>query len=222
MGNKPSLPPVPPKVSQLVSRVVPTVQAATTISAPSVPAPPPIPVCDANCQREKELTALRTALDMATANRVSDPETYQKARIAYYTKLEGQDWLTKERTRIGQEEVGPLANQLSEKYKSLIDEKKSQSSFLGLLDVLKTETEQNKEELKYIYDQTAQNLDVKSTVDRKNELGGNTLIDVMGSFYPLLFQFLIAVLGIIILVLLYRRFVPSVSPVPVGGKRLPH
>lgn len=214
MGNKPSLlTGIPQGVSQAVSNVLP---------AGMTPPPPTIPVCDANCQRQKELTALKTALDSATANKISDPETYQKARIAYYTKLEGQDWLTKERTRIGEEEVAPLANQLSEKYKSLIDEKKSQSSFLGLLDVLKAENEQNKEELKYIYDQTAQNTDLKNTMDRKNELGGNTLIDVIGSFYPLLFQVLIAILAIIILVLLYRRFVPTTTPVPVGGKRLPH
>lgn len=223
MGNKPSLPPVPQQVTRLIQNT-PNTQSIVTAPTQVSPPPPPIPVCDANCQRQKELTALRTALDMATANKISDPETYQKARINYYTKLEGQGWLDKERTRIGEEEVGPLANQLSEKYKALLDEKKSQSSFLGLLDVLKTEDQQNKEELNYIYDQTAQNVDLKNTVDRTNEIGGNTTIDVMGSFYPLVFQILIAILGIIILVLLYRKFIPIITPTPVsvGGKRLLH
>ena len=105
----------------------------------------------------------------------------------------------------------------------MLDEKKNQSSFLGLLDVLKTENQQNKEELKYIYDQSAQNNDKRVTIDRTNELGGNTVINPIGAFYPLLFQILLGVLSLIIIGLLYKKFVPSVSsPVPVGGKRLPH
>lgn len=216
MGNKPSAPPPPPQI-------IPTVPNTNTVPV-SPPPPPPIPVCDANCQKQKELTALRTALDMATANKVSDPESYQKARIAYYTRLEGQDWLDKERTRIGEEEVGPLAEQLNEKYKTLTEEKKNQSMFLGLLDVLTTEKQQTQNELKYIYDQTAQNTNKQVTVDRINELGGNTLIDPIGAYYPLMFQILIAVLSIIIVVLLYKRFVPVIYPTPmaVGGKRVPH
>jgi hypothetical protein len=216
MGNTPSAPP-PPQVTPTVPTTIPSV----TVSPPP---PPPIPVCDANCQKQKELTALRTALDIATANKVSDPETYQKARINYYTKLEGQGWLDKERTRIGEEEVGPLAEQLNQKYQSLVEEKKNQSNFLGLLDVLKSEKQQNEQELKYIYDQTAQNEDKRVTIDRTNELGGQTIIDPIGSYYPLMFQILLAILSIIILVLLYKRFVPTVEPTPmaVGGKRVPH
>jgi len=215
MGNTPSAPPPPPP------QVTPTTTPSVTVSPPP---PPPIPVCDANCQKQKELTALRTALDIATANKVSDPETYQKARINYYTKLEGQGWLDKERTRIGEEEVGPLAEQLNQKYQSLVEEKKNQSNFLGLLDVLKSEKQQNEQELKYIYDQTAQNEDKRVTIDRTNELGGQTIIDPIGSYYPLMFQILLAILSIIILVLLYKRFVPTVEPTPmaVGGKRVPH
>jgi hypothetical protein len=217
MGNRPSAPPPPPPQ---ITQVIPTTASPTPVSPPP---PPPIPVCDANCQRQKELTNLRTALDRATANKVSDPETYQKARVSYYTTLEGQGWLDKERTRIGEEEVGPLADQLNQKYKSLIDEKKSQSTFLGLLDVLKSEKEQNQEELKYIYDETAQNQTNRITIDRTNELGGETIIDPIGSYYPLMFQILLAILSVIILYLLYKRFVPS-SPTPmaVGGKRVPH
>lgn len=222
MGNKPSAPPPPPPPPASIIRQQPVINSVVSQSV-TAPPPPPIPVCDANCQREKEITALRTALDIATANKISDPETYQKARIAYYTKVEGQGWLDKERTRIGGEEVGPLVTQINEKYKSLLDEKKNQSSFLGLLDVLKTENQQNKEELKYIYDQSAQNNDKRVTIDRTNELGGNTVINPIGAFYPLLFQILLGVLSLIIIGLLYKKFVPSVSsPVPVGGKRLPH
>ncbi len=219
MGNKPSAPPPPPP-----PQVPPTVPTPPTTVPISPPPPPPIPVCDANCQKQKELTALRTALDIATANKVSDPETYQKARINYYTRLEGQGWLDKERTRIGEEEVGPLAEQLNQKYQSLVDEKKNQSNCLGLLDVLKSEKQENEQELKYIYDQTAQNEDKRLTIDRTNELGGQTIIDPIGSYYPLMFQVLLAILSIIIVFLLYRRFVPSIqsTPMVVGGKRVPH
>lgn len=209
MGNTPSAP--SPQV--------------TTAPPPQVttPPPPPTAVCDANCQRQKELTNLRTALDTATANKTSDPETYQKARIAYYTTLEGQGWLDKERMRIGEEEVGPLVTQINEKYKTLVEEKKSQSTFLGLLDVLTAEKQQNQEELKYIYDQTAQTINKQITTDRTNELGGNTTIDPIGAYYPLIFQILLAILSIIIIVLLYRRFIPSSSTsMSVGGKRVPH
>lgn len=224
MGNKPSLPPIPQQVTRLFQNA-PNIQSIVTAPTQvSSPPPPPIPVCDANCERQKRLTALKQQLDIATANRVSDPEAYQRARLYYYSVLEGPEWWNKEKERIGLEEVGPAVSQLNEKYQSLINEKKNQASFLGLLDVLRAENDQNKQELKYIYDQTAQNTDIKNTVDRMNELGGTTSIDPIGSFYPLLFQALIAILSIIILVLLYRRFVPPITTpsVPVGGKRLPH
>lgn len=215
MGNKPSAPPTPLAPTNVIPPSVSNIQSAP-VQAPE------IPVCDANCQRQKELTGLRTALDMATANKTSDPEAYQRARIAYYTAAEGQGWLDKERTRIGEEEVGPVVTQINDKYKALNEEKKNQSMFMTAIDVMKNENSQNKQELNYIYDQTAQNTQNKLTTDRTNELGGNTLIS--GSYYPLLFQVLIAILFVIIIVLLYRRFVPSITPTPVsvGGKRLPH
>ena len=207
MGNKPSAP----------QPVISNIETAPTTTAPA----PEIVVCDANCQQQKKLTSLRTALDSATANRVSDPETYQKARVNYYTALEGPGWLDKERERISQEEVGPEIIKLTDKYNSLVNEKKSQSMFVGLIDVFKTENEQNKQELKYAYDQTSQNLDKKITTDRTNELGN---ISISFSYYPLLFKILIGILIVIIIVKLYKRFVPEIpsTTTAIGGKRLPH
>jgi hypothetical protein len=215
MGNITSTP--PPRVVQSI----PTPTVSNIETAPVQAAAPVIPVCDATCQREKKLQGLKFALDSATANKVSDPETYQKARIAYYTELEGQGWLDKERERIGQEEVGPEVIKLSDKYRALIEQKGSQSMFLSLIDVLKSEEEQNKQDIKYVYDQTAQNKDNLTTTNRINELGQ---VDFISTIYPTLLYGLMVIIGIIIVYKLFRFFVPMVTGrvVPVGGKRLPH
>jgi hypothetical protein len=83
MGNQPSAPP----------------------SAPPSPSPPLPPPCDPNCQKQKDLALLKVALDTATENQDQDPAGYEKARIAYYTLLNGQGWLNTEKQRIATEDV---------------------------------------------------------------------------------------------------------------------
>ena len=63
-------------------------------SAPKTPttSQPPL-VCDLNCQKEKDLALLKTKLDDAEKTKDTDPDGYSKARIAYYTLLNGQGWL---------------------------------------------------------------------------------------------------------------------------------
>ena len=220
MGNKPSSPP-PPPTPVTAPRIV---QAPPRIeSAPVQAAAPVIPVCDAACQREKKLQGLKLALDAATANKVSNPQEYQKARTAYYVELEGQGWLDKERERIGQEEVGPEVTKITDKYKSLLDQQTNQGTFLGLLDVLKSEEEQNKEDLKYIYDQTAQTADKQTLYNRTAELG-QVKYNTMNDYFPLIYKVLIGILSLIIIVKIVNVYIlPNFSQTPqVAGKRLPH
>ena len=87
MGNQPSSPtPAPPSASP-----------------PSIPPLPP--PCDLQCQKEKQLVLLKQNLD--AANKQSDPEGYEKARIAYFTLLNGPGWLAQEKQRIAKQEVEP-------------------------------------------------------------------------------------------------------------------
>jgi hypothetical protein len=125
MGNQPSAP-APPN------------------TPPPPPPPPPVPICDAECLREKQLADLKSVLD--STDQFTDPEKYEQARIAYYTALNGQGWLANERERIAKEEIEPTLSEFSSKYKTLQDEAKSQKVFTNLASALKAQVAGDEED----------------------------------------------------------------------------
>ena len=68
-------------------------------------------VCNASCQRMKQLSTFRTAMETAPT-----PEARQSARVQYYTLKEGQGWLHREKERIAREHILPVVQDLERRY----------------------------------------------------------------------------------------------------------
>jgi len=181
MGNSPSAPSAAP-------------------SAPPPPPPPPLPpVCDLNCQRQKDLAVLKTALD--NSNKTTDPAGYNKARVAYYTLLEGPGWLDKERKTLAENEVLPILNKFNSQFESLKKEEESNKMFVNLADSLRAQSKEDDYDSQYLKRVLEAEKDKAGVESRTNELNFNS-----DSYLPLLLDGLIALLLIGVAVLLIMKF----------------
>lgn len=204
MGNQQSSPPPPPSPPP---------------SPP--PPPPPPPPCDLDCQKQKDLALLKSALDTATDNQDEDPEGYEQARIAYYTLLNGQGWLNTEKQRIATQEVQPVVSSYNTRYNALKGEKQSQSVFVNLADNLKAQENSDKENNAFLKKELTSEKDKADVLSRLNELTSGTPYTASSpSQYISIFVDLIIVFLIVVVVYLgYTKFLlpkqsilSSVSP----------
>jgi hypothetical protein len=167
---------------------------------PQPPPPPPLPpVCDLDCQRQKDLAVLKTALD--NANKTTDPAGYNKARVAYYTLLEGPGWLDKERKTLAQNEVLPILNNFNSQFDSLKKEEESNKMFVNLADSLRAKSEADDYDSQYLKRVLEAETDKARVEARTNELNFNS-----GSYLPFLMDALIALLLISVAFLLIAKF----------------
>jgi hypothetical protein len=174
MGNQPSAP-APP-------------------SSPPPPAPPPLPPpCDPDCQKQKNLVLLKSALD--AIDETQDPEGYQKARIAYFTLLNGQGWLNTEKQRIATEEVQPVLNNYTTQYNSLKGEKQSQSVFTNLSNALIAQEAVDGSDNAFLKKEMAIEKDKADVLNRMNDLASGTPESPQsGSYIPLIIDIIIGIL----------------------------
>lgn len=167
---------------------------------PQPPPPPPLPpVCDLDCQRQKDLAVLKTALD--NSNKTTDPAGYNKARVAYYTLLEGPGWLDKERKTLAQNEVLPILNNFNSQFDSLKKEEESNKMFVNLADSLRAKSEADDYDSQYLKRVLEAETDKARVESRTNELNFNS-----GSYLPFLMDALIALLLISVAFLLITKF----------------
>ena len=174
--------------------------SAPSRSAPPPPPPPPLPpVCDLDCQRQKDLKILRTALD--NSNKTTDPAGYNRARVAYYTLLEGPGWLDKERKTLAQNEVLPILNNFNSQFDSLKKEEESNKVFVNLADSLRAKSEADDYDSQYLKRVLEAEKDKAGVESRTNELNFNS-----GSYLPFLMDALIALLLISVAFLFIMKF----------------
>uniref|UniRef100_A0A6C0JQ63 Uncharacterized protein n=1 Tax=viral metagenome TaxID=1070528 RepID=A0A6C0JQ63_9ZZZZ len=174
MGNQPSSP--------------------TQTSAP--PLPPPPPPCDLNCQKDKDLALLKTALD--NADKDTDPVGYEKARIAYYTLLNGQGWLNTEKQRIAKDEVEPVVSSYNSKYSALKGEQQSQSVFVNLANNLKAQQASGIEDNAFLQKQLSKDKDRADVLKRLSSFSTPSF-----SYIPIIIDIII---GILMIAVLYLGF----------------
>ena len=180
MGNQPSAPAPPP---------------------PAQPSPPPLPPpCDPDCQKQKNLILLKSALD--GIDETQDPEGYAKARIAYFTLLNGQGWLNTEKQRIATEEVKPVLDDYRTQYNSLKSEKKSQSIFTNLSNALTAQESVDSADNAFLKKQMAIEKDRADVMNRMNQLASGTTENQQG-YMPLIIDILI---GLLIVGVIYLGF----------------
>jgi uncharacterized protein YdaT len=178
-------------------------------SQPNAPTPPPpvIPVCDMDCQRQKQLSLLKSALDQATATQDSNPEGYEEARIAYYTTLNGQSWLVQEKTDIAKNEIEPLLKNYSTKLDSLKEEIQSQKIFADLAGALKKQESSDEQDNAFLSKQVNAEKDQVALLNRMNELGAPAPIPVLVPVTPPWYQvFIWWIVGAVITVFILGWF----------------
>ena len=199
-------------------------------SAPQAPPPQPMPlppVCDSECQRQKLLSGLQATLNQKEQTKDSDPEGYEQARIAYYTALYGDSWLINEKQRIAQDEISPKITSYTTQYEDLKKQQSSQQVFVNLMNALQAQETSDEQDLSYLKKQLQSEKDKADVLNRLSQLG--TQPTEPKNYTPILLDVALAILGLIVLYLLYTKldvikgYVGMSSPaVAVGGKRLRH
>ena len=187
MGNQSSAPAPPP-------------------SPPPPPPPPPPPLpppCDLDCQKQKQLTLLKSALDQEDEG----TESYEKARIAYYTLLNGQGWLNTEKQRIATEVVEPVLKQYKTNYDALKGEKKSQTLFMNVSNALKSQEQADESTNAFLKKEMVSEKDKADVLNRLNELNAGTPVSQPAptSYIPILVDLFIALLAIGVLYFGYTK-----------------
>jgi len=175
--------------------------SAPAPSAPSQPiAPPPLPPpCDLNCQKQKQLALLKSAMDQEEEG----TETYEKARIAYYTLLNGQGWLNTEKQRIATEVVEPVLKEYTTNYDALKSEKKSQAIFTNLSNMLTSQEDADQSTNVFLKKEMTSEKDRADVLNRLNELNAGTPAPT--SYIPMLVDIFIALLAIGVLYFGYTK-----------------
>jgi len=185
-------------------------------SAPMTPAqaklaPPPLPEpCDLECQKKKNLATLKKALDDAT-----EPEAQEKARIAYYTLLNGQGWLATEKNRIAKEDIEPVLASYSSRYNALKGEQQSHKSVKRITDSLAAKNKADEGTNSFLNKEFQQDKDRADVLDRMNQLNQGSS---SSSYIPIIMDLFLTILGVFVLYKLVVRLSSS-SVVPMTTNR---
>lgn len=149
-------------------------------------------VCDAKCQKQKRLDALKTVAESGPT-----PEAKEQARLQYHTLKDGQGWLRNEKEKIARQEILPVVQTLESKYASLEAELARRNQQLTAPPVQEVGDEA---ESRYIQSQ----LDEASALNRTFELGQPpATVQELYAWIPTLLDALIAVLGLAIVYLVF-------------------
>lgn len=193
MGNTPSSPPQAPSPPDIAANIPPL--------------PPP---CDLTCQKQKQLTTLKQKLDSIDPEQ--DPSGYEKARIAYFTVLNGPGWLAQEKGRIAKEDVEPVLSSYTTRFNALKGEQQSQSIFTNLASSLTAQESSDEESNRFLKQQLTKEKDKAAVTDRLNQLTDST--PEPSSYLTWAVDILITILGLFVLYKLYTRFMGQVTMSP--------
>lgn len=201
MGNQPSSPASPKPLSN--------------------PPPPLPPTCDLDCQRQKQLSDLKYALDLAEKTKSTDAEGYEQARIKYYTLLEGQGWLAKEKEQIAKKDLEPLITGYTSKYEALKKDGKSQSVFSNLAEALKSQETANEDDNNFLKKQMSIGTDRTDTLNRMSHLTGLSPGFTILPYLSIILDVVIGIVSLTVVYMLYSRFLKpvAVEQVITAGKR---
>lgn len=205
-------------------------QSSTPPSTPPPVQSPPPPVCDSACQRQRQLDGLKLTLDQKEETQSTDPEGYEQARIAYYTALNGQGWLTDEQNRIAKDEIEPVISGYTTQYNDLNKQLKTNKVFANLASSIQSEQNEDQEDLRFLKKQFQRE---KDQADVLNRLTTITNTPVPGSSsnsaLSIIADLSIVILGLFVIYMIYSKFsvikgyfISQPAGVPIGGKRLPH
>lgn len=108
-----------------------------------------LPLAESKLNREKELGDAFRALQTAENVRDKSPETYQEARIRYYTLLKGDTWKQEESERVGKAEADPLLQQYRASYTSILNQIEKQEKTIDVVKGVKDKVLSLRDDLDY-------------------------------------------------------------------------
>jgi hypothetical protein len=159
------------------------------------------PPCGPDCLRQRKLDALKMAMDMAEKNKAQNPTAYSEARTNYYTLLKGQGWLVAEKQKVAEEEIEPVLGRYAQAYRELESKDKSQKYAVKLASAVKSHEEDNNlltKEVQKVQDKT-------DVLKRQTELSSPVSSTNFGTYLPWILDGIIAVLGLALIFMIYRR-----------------
>lgn len=151
----------------------------------------PPKVCDAKCQKQKQLDGLYQAMIQAEGN----PEAYEQARIAYYTLKDGQDWLVDEKERIAKKEVEPLLQRYTARFESLKVEAQHGNQVSELQAYVKAQEVGDEEETRFLHKQLNLEKDKAGAAARLSQFGSSS---TWYTWLPYILDGLIAIASVFI------------------------
>ena len=190
-------------------------QPSTPVPGPAPAPPPPLTItCDADCQRDKNLALLKSQMDAAKGT----PE-YEPARVKYYTLLEGQGWLAKEKERIAKDELDSKIQTYTSRYESLKGQQKIQSTYSNLMSAFKAEEAQNEEQNKQVTKQIGSVRDQTTLLNRMSQLSPVPAGFSLTAYLPIILDVVIGILSLIVLYMLYSKFMVQAPVEQIAGRR---
>jgi hypothetical protein len=165
------------------------------------------PGCGPDCLKERKLKALKDAMDAAPGN--------VEAKIAYYTELNGPDWLADHKESMAKHDVEPVLSKYRDQFDSLNTQLQSQSQFADIAKSLKSDGG-----LPYLQKDYEAEKAKADVINRQWSLTGKKQPEV--DFLGVILYIIVGALGIAVLFLVYSKYRKYTSPPPsiLGGNRL--
>lgn len=173
--------------------------------------------------KSKQIDTAFKELQQAENVRDTSPEAYEKARVNYYSLIQGPEWVEGEKERVAKVDVDPLVNQYRTSYDSLLSRQQNQQRTQDIMKSVKDGVLTLKDDFKYttnIFKEQIDNLKNQINIERR----GRSMPDSEASDF---FKWVDALLNLFIISgLIYAVFVlwqklrpkpqPTYAPVAVA------
>jgi len=168
--------------------------------------------------KDQKLTDAFQRLQDAENVRDQAPNAYQQARSNYYTLKEGDTWIQREKQRVLKAEVEPVANQLMESKKKVVQQYENQRKTVDVVNGLKDNVLSLKDEMKYAADTFQGQLDkVKDAINRERRGRVKETEVSIWDWLDTLFNVAIVAALLYVIYLLYKKFGNRQPPSPVSA-----
>lgn len=157
---------------------------------------------------------LFTALQTAENARDTAPDAYQAARTAYYTLVNGPTWVEQEKTRIANVEAQPIVNGYVARYNDIQAKKNQQQSTIEVVDGVRDKILTVKDDLVFSVSTFQKQIDDIKNQINKNRVKQAQTIAATSSWVDTFLNWVIALVTLIAIVLLGRRFMTKGGPAP--------
>lgn len=165
-------------------------------------------VADAKINKQLKITTAFKALQDAENARgtPAGEMAYEAARIAYYTLTKGDTWINDEQTRIANTEAQPVINDLLSQYTRLQTKRTQQQNTIEVINGLRDKVFSVREDLDFSVKTFQKQVDaIKNQINIDKKVQSDT-IQASASWIDVVLNWLIAIVTIICITMLVRRF----------------